>query len=413
MSRRSFVRATSSGALALALSAKFPLANSTGSSVGHSDPITAVRLGVPHSIPNNSGDTWAAAWADDGNLYTPSNDTAGFHGIDPFHLTEDQIEKLKSCGIDESRLSIDSSSTLAFNRLEGVDPLSFDGVTLTMMPDFHQLDHGAKSRTGIDVGMDGRTWKSSGCASIDGVIYWAIARHRYGDDSGDFRLRQTAADASLICSRDYGRTWSRPPADNFSAPMFPGSRFATPYFIDYGKVTNAPDGADRYVYAVSNNGYWDNGDHMILGRVLRTRIASLDGTNWEFLAGGVDGTLDSSWSKDPDAARAILENRGKLGETGAFYVPDRQRYLMIGWYYPAGSGKIERASNRTIWDFYEAPKPWGPWHHIHSHEFSPAGYYCPIICPKFRSKNKLYVLTAGDFNTSEFYRLTVVPIEYT
>jgi hypothetical protein len=37
--------------------------------------------------------------------------------------------------------------------------------------------------------------------------------------------------------------------------MFPGMRFATPFFIHYGKEYAAAtvDNADRYVYATSNN----------------------------------------------------------------------------------------------------------------------------------------------------------------
>jgi hypothetical protein len=65
--------------------------------------------------------------------------------------------------------------------------------------------------------------------------------------------------------------------------MFPGGQFATPYFIDYGRSRPNVDGADRYVYAISNNGFWDNGDTLILGRVLRTKLGALNGVDWEFL----------------------------------------------------------------------------------------------------------------------------------
>ena len=40
--------------------------------------------------------------------------------------------------------------------------------------------------------------------------------------------------------------------------MWPGRRFGAPYFIHYGRnggqVTQ--DAANRYVYALSNNGFW-------------------------------------------------------------------------------------------------------------------------------------------------------------
>ena len=84
-------------------------------------------------------------------------------------------------------------------------------------------------------GPDGCTWKSSGCTSLDGVLYWVVARHKYGEDSGDPYRRQPAQNASIIKSTDLGRTWSRPAKENYQHPMFPGSRFATPYFIEYGR----------------------------------------------------------------------------------------------------------------------------------------------------------------------------------
>jgi hypothetical protein len=59
--------------------------------------------------------------------------------------------------------------------------------------------------------------------------------------------------------------------------MFPGSYFAAPYFIGYGGRRPSTDGADQYVYAISNNGFWDNGDRLFLGRVRRDRIGLLRG----------------------------------------------------------------------------------------------------------------------------------------
>ena len=62
-----------------------------------------------------------------------------------------------------------------------------------------------------------------------------MARHKYGEDSGDPHRRQTAQNASIIKSTDHGRTWSRPVGENYQHPIFPGRRFATPYFVEYGR----------------------------------------------------------------------------------------------------------------------------------------------------------------------------------
>jgi hypothetical protein len=170
------------------------------------------------------------------------------------------------------------------------------------------------------------------------------------------------------------------------------------------------DNAGRYGYALSNNGFWDCGDDMVLGRVLRSKIASLDGADWEFFTGG-DGMRPSVWSRDVNEAKPVIQQPGRLGMTGAVYLPARRRYFIIGWYYPAGGGKMKDAATHTVWDFYEAPRPWGPWTQLGSYESSPQGYYSPEICPKFQTESKVFVFTAGNWNNPEVYRLAVVPLE--
>ena len=340
-----------------------------------SRPLRTVRVSGIIPLADNAGDTWVSAWADDDHLYSPSDDTEGFH-----HATK---------------------ANIAFNRLDGSDPRTLTGSTVNPM-----IDYGKAS----EERSDGCTWKSSGCTSLDGVLYWVVARHRYGETSGDPHRRQTAQNASIIKSTDYGRTWIRPADENYRRPTFPGSRFATPYFIEYGRSRAEVDGAGRYVYALSNNGFWDCGDDMVLGRVLRSKIASMNGADWEFFTGG-DGMRSSSWTRNASEAKPVIQQPGKLGMTGAVYLPAHGRYLMIGWYYPAGGGKMKDAATHTVWDFYESPRPWGPWNRIGTYNSSPQGYYSPEICPKFQTENGAFVFTAGNWNNPEVYRLTVVPLE--
>ena len=94
-----------------------------------------------------------------------------------------------------------------------------------------------------------------------------------------------------------GYTWVRAAQDNYDHPMFPGSRFATPYFINYGQDGHqaVADASDKYVYATANNGFWDNGDDMVLGRVLRSKLPDLNAADWQFFKQG-DGADDASWS---------------------------------------------------------------------------------------------------------------------
>ncbi|MFI5386580.1 MAG: hypothetical protein ACHQ50_10720 [Fimbriimonadales bacterium] len=340
--------------------------------------IKAIRVGNPISVLDNIGDTWVGAWGEDGELYAPSNDTFGFNAA--------------------------GNSNIAINLIIGDDLLSLAGETVNTM-----ADYGVSSQEGPD----GCNWKSGGCCSIDGVLYWVVSRHKYGETSGDSFRRQTARNASIIKSADRGKTWTRPAKDNYDHPMFPGSRFAAPFFIDYGKNQGARvDQADRYVYALSNNGFWDNGDNIILGRVPKADLGKLNSSDWEYYTGG-DGMLAANWTGDSSRAALILDQPGHLGMAGATYLPAFHCYLMIGWYYPKGGGKMPGASRETVWDFYQSPKPWGPWTRFASHHFAPQGYYCPSVCLKFSANHgkRLFAITAGDWNDHSVYRLTFVPLD--
>ena len=362
----------------LSTSLKLQPANLSFASVTDTNnpPLRAVVVEEPIPVADSEGDTWAPAWAGNGHLYSPSNDTTGFHSA--------------------------PKANIAFNRIEGNNPLHLSGKTINPMATYGKEG---------ERGPDGCTWKSSGCACIDGVLYWVVARHRYGQESGDPHRRQTAQNASIIKSMDYGRTWTRSANLNYHAPMFPGRRFATPYFIDYGRNGLAPQNVGNYVYALSNNGFWDCGDDMIVGRVARSRIGRLHALDWEFFTGG-DGDA-ASWTGNMHRALPVLSNPGRVGMTGAAYLHRYQRYLMIGWYYPAGGGKMEGAATHTVWDFYESPRPWGPWTKIGSYDSKPSGYYSPQVCPKFQTSEHVLAFTAGNWNNPNDYRLTVIPLKIT
>lgn len=337
--------------------------------------IHSVHAGNPISVMNNQGDTWVGAWGRDDSLYSPSNDTFGFGRV--------------------------CNSNIAMNRIDGRDLLSLGGVTVNPMKEY-----GVSS----EEGPDGRNWKSTGCISIDGVLYWAVSRHKYGETSGDRFRRQTVQNGTVIKSADGGKTWTPSAAESYGHPMFPGSRFSTPYFIDYGKNgAGRVDGADRYIYAISNNGFWDNGDDIVLGRVRRELFPRLDGADWEFYTGG-DG---AKWSHDMSRAAKLVDAPDRLGMSGCTYLAEFRCYFMIGWYYPKGGGKLPGASRETVWDFYTSPKPWGPWRKVGSQPFTPMGYYCPTVCLKFSENHgrRVYAITAGDWNDHSVYRLTFVPLD--
>jgi hypothetical protein len=343
-----------------------------------SRPITDIKLGEHRIYFTGFGDTWDPAWAEDDSLYSPGNDGSGWD---------------KAC-----------SSNVFFNRMSGDDFLSLQGTTVNGMPEYGGW---------AQAGPDGCTWKSSGCISLDGTLYFGVARHAYGTKSGDPHQRQIAQRASIIMSSDHGLTWTRPAQDNYDHPMFPSQRFATPYFIHYGQDGKAPpiDQADRYVYAISNNGFWCNGDNYILGRVERSRISRLEASDWEFYTGG-DGMRPESWSKQMNAAALIIANPLKCGETGATYIPAIGRYLLVAWYYP-GNPNIETDETRFI--FFEAPHPWGPWKEVKEIAICPEGWYCPRVLAKWQmergSEIDLVLATGGDYyEFDSYYRFTTVQV---
>ena len=364
-----------------------------------SKKIIEVKIGEPKLWLNSRGDSWETCWAEDDYLYTVADDTRGFGDL----------------STDRKR----QGSNLALNVFRGSSLDDVQGETIN-----HMLDYGEQNAIVPEGCSDGCCWKAMGITSVDGVLYMSVGRHDYGWSSEDFINRQTAQNASIIKSTDKGKTWTRPADINYQNPMFKGGKFGTPYFIHYGKAgQETVHNSDKYVYAVSNNGYWDNGDAMKLGRVLRSKIGELNAADWEYYIGG-DGMDDAAWSKNiidinlagymtngPGQGH-ILFAPGKCSMTGACYIEGLERYVMIQWYYTSGAGQnfvgskslgLPEPGHETVWDFYESPYPWGPWTKFHSHTWNPTGMYNPCIIPKFCSSDgsKIAIFTNGDFHTAE------------
>jgi hypothetical protein len=346
--------------------------------------ILTVELGKPVMDLFSHGDVWDSCWADDGNLYVSSDDTKGFISAE-----------------DPKGFSDKKGRNLKFHILQGDSPETLVGKTINQMEEYH----GVSKR-----GLDGCMWKANGNSCIDGNLYLFVSRHGL-----DFSKRQSAERSSLIMSSDKGLTWRRTAKENYDIPMFVSPRFGSPMFIKYGQDGKAnADGAGKFVYSLANDGFWENGDNMILARVHKSRIPALDARDWQFFVGG-DGMADANWSQNMQQAKPVLVNPGKCSMAGAQYIAPLKRYLMIQWYYTMGSG--HKAPKDTTWIFYESAKPWGPWRQIGTRRFNPEGYYNPCIASKFISSDgrNLMIFTNGDFFTAAkkgadcIYRLTKMP----
>jgi hypothetical protein len=342
-----------------------------------SRPIAEIRFDPEYSqIASSHGDEWAPTWADDGNLYSGNDDGNSFGGI--------------------------SDRSVAFGRIAGDDPFHLVGTTVSDM-----AGYGA---TGLAT--DHANWKTMNSYCVDGILYMFVTRCLYPEQSGDPIHRHVFKNSSIIKSTDHGMTWTRSSEESFNAPMFPGTRFGSPYFVWYGQNGAASvDNADKYVYAVANNGHFEDGDYYILGRVLKSNLAALNAADWQFYNGG-DGMLDSHWTGAVDRAKPILEDATNCSMTGMTYIAGLGRYVMVVWHYTTYN---LRADPRTINKYYEAPKPWGPWTLFKTVNTDKLGWYVPIIGQKFQTvvnsnTVKCLLYPTGNYQNRELYKLNYIPI---
>jgi hypothetical protein len=193
--------------------------------------------------------------------------------------------------------------------------------------------------------------------------------------------------------------------------MFGNSRFTTVMFLDYGQ--NNADSGDGHVYAYGIDSNWrfsgrvPDPDKLYLARVSADRLQ--DRTAWEFFI-GTDSAGIPSWSREIHTRQPVLEDRSlafsemvvshpawpgpmtKIAQGGVFYNRPLDRYIYTSW-------------TRFSWEFYEAPKPWGPWRHFYSKNFgvypwteSKHGGYAPNASTKYLSADgKTFYVQANTF----------------
>ena len=319
--------------------------------------IAGARIGRPVRLHGSHGDLWSATWADDGELYVASDDSFGFDRT--------------------------ADSNLAVSRVSGDRPPDLRGVTVNPM-----WSYGKQTEYGPDDGM----WKATGIASVDGSLYLGVSRHSH--PLGNPFFIQETWDASFVRSDDHGVTWTQPPT--LGRPMFPGHAFSTPFFVQYGQDGAAEvDDADRFVYAISNDGAWNHGNSMILGRVRRDRLATLDPAAWEFYHGLADGR--PVFRPRHDTARFVFHAPGRTSMTGLHFVAGLGLYILPQWHF-VDHDDADRRWRTSRLEFYQAPHPWGPFSLFHRQDFGES-WYNPAIPSKFISPDgtSMWLFLGGDF----------------
>ena len=190
--------------------------------------------------------------------------------------------------------------------------------------------------------------------------------------------------------------------ENYARPMWPGWRFGAPFFIDYGKNGGSigREGAAEFVYATSTNGFWNDGDSYILGRVPRNRLTNLRASDWSY-AMGTDADAAPRWSPKLEDAVPVFSVPANCGQGPVCYIPALGSYLLVAWYNTATMKKWFEL-NEIRYDFYQMAHPWEPWRLIDSHSdnFLAAGHmYGPSLYAKFQrlegSKVRMSLFTSG------------------
>jgi hypothetical protein len=290
----------------------------------------------------SDGDLWPCTWSNDNVLYLANGDGKGF----------------------------DTNATWAdivVNKITGGHP---DTRNLA-----GQRIADSVSRVWADPAQYNR--KPTGMVSVNGVLYLAVQDLK--KDTGAF---DDAPNATILKSTDRGGTWTY----NTSAPMFSNYIFTTVMFLDFGKdgVDNVPGSTDDdYVYAYGMDNNWRDSfsnsvpdpTRLYLARISRTSdLQNIN--NWQFWTGGLDGT-NPSWSSGgnisaktpvfqddtrvypnvtPGFPSGNIRNMTELSQGSITYNKPLNRYIYCSW-------------TEYTFEFFESPKPWGPWKKFLSKDF--------------------------------------------
>ncbi len=290
-----------------------------------------VDVGNIHHDSKSNGDTWDYIWADDDTLYSFGCDGRGYGAL---------------------------NDNVNFNKLTGDAWDSLVGSSVNPMTDY------GKNMQRI---ANGSNWKVTGADCIDSVFYAFIANNWYGNQNAfggsapEPHLRQTVNNMSLIKSTDKGVTWVREVKANIERPMWTNRMFSTAFFFKYGQNggKTKQDDQDRFVYAISNDGYWNCGFAFYLGRVLRTKIGDLNAGDWQYFTGG-------NWTSNLREATPVpgLPNGQMKCTMGTpLWLDSMKRYVTVTWYDPGTTTKWHYPEDVTF-AFYQAEHPWGPWSSI-------------------------------------------------
>jgi len=376
--------------------------------------ITGVFVDVAniHHDARSNGDTWDYIWADDDNLYSFGCDGKGYGASSSMNLN---FNCLKGS---------------AWNALAGslVNPMDEYGKNGAYLAD-NSIELLERDWSKVPKGAN---WKVTGADCIDGVIYAFVAENWYGNQNAyggktpDPAMRQTVCNQSLIKSGDKGLTWTRSMQANAEHPMWTNKLFSTGFFFKYGQNggRTTQDHQDKYVYAMSNDGYWNSGSAFRLGRVPRAKIGDLNAADWECFSNG-------SWTSDLNRATPVAglpngENKCTMGTP--VWLATLHKYVAPVW-YDTGDYTQWYFPQDVTFAFYQADHPWGPWSYLgekSARQFiadrsgNAHRWYGPVFSPKFITDNPdgsvtvilLFSGSTWEDNPSSLYKNNSCPVTF-
>lgn len=363
---------------------------------------------------NMKGDTHPLTWADDDNIYAGTGDPCWMMKDGRPYRHHPELG-----GWGESKETYQNMSGQVVEKFTG-DPNKTGSFAVERVHDMPGY-----------TGPGGSGPKPCGMICVDGKLYYAV-QNLLGYKKPPNRAKsQHGSDATILCSADYGKTWTPElnqllaefvaeqyipgkPVDGSDwktteeeragykgwKPMFPGSKFGGLSFVQFGK--NNADALDSYVYAISGD-QWDNGKNLMLGRVLNDKI--MDRDSWEFAA--IDYTdlgCNILWHKNIDDAKPVLEIEGHISLPEMVYIKSIKKYILLTW----GLHTDFRTPTGSELTILESDNIYGPFSLVH---YDWMWYkreccaYTPRIPLKWFDYESLegYILHSGNWETQEPY----------
>jgi hypothetical protein len=244
--------------------------------------------------------------------------------------------------------------------------------------------------------------KPAGLLDVDGLLYFAVEAQNYGFDAAF--TRQENVHGWIITSDNYGQTWNK----HATSRYFFTKRLSSVHFLQFGKGYQGA--RDQFVYAYfpaadDGNSYWENGDFMLLGRVLKDKILVRDA--WEFYVG--QDSVHPTWNNDDSLAVPVFRYNRMCGENHVSYNPGLKRYILGNYSFvddnmnprPNHQGTWPQSAYRSQLSLYESPEPWGPWSLFYQDDdWGTYGDYQPSFPPKWISDDGkiMFMVSSGTYD---------------